>query len=128
MSEHGAAGSDGGSAPKRRLTPEKAKELARLSAEARKRRHARFLTLEQVSKQLPPLDSLANIRTAYELIQRWTAAGMLSGSAAGPCVRAADGALKIYETEFARERLAEAEQRIEALEVAVRTRGTGVVR
>jgi hypothetical protein len=74
------------------------------------------LTLEQVARELPPLDAPGNIRCAYETIQRWAACGLLAGSVAGACVRACDGALKLYEAELDREHVRTLEQRVKELE------------
>lgn len=102
-----------------KLDPERARSMGHRSGEVRRQKaHQRPgpLTLERVSEALPRLDTPEHIRLAYELVQRWAAAGLLAGSVAGACVRAADGALKLWEAETDRERIRALEQRIRELE------------
>lgn len=93
------------------LDPERARELGKRSGQLRQR-----LDLERVQRELPLLDSPQHIRENYELVQRWACAGLLTAGVAGSCVRAADGALKLYEAELDRGRLKELEAKIKALE------------
>ncbi len=90
---------------------EQAREAGKRSGVARRR-----LTLDDVERDLPRLDCPEHIRTAYETVQRWACAGMLSAGAAGAAVRACDGALRLYEATLDRDAMTEVEKRLNELE------------
>src|SRR3989442_9634679 len=89
----------------------RAQALGRQSGAARRR-----LTLEDVERELPPLDSAAHIRENYELVQRWALAGLVPPGTANAIVKAADGALKVLEIAVDLGRLQALERRIKELE------------
>jgi hypothetical protein len=82
------------------LDSQQAHVLAKRSASRRRR-----LVLEDVERELPPLDSAENVRLAAEQIQRWGAAGMLPGVVVGACIRACEIALRAIDSEFDAQRL-----------------------
>ncbi|MBI4419425.1 MAG: hypothetical protein HY560_01255, partial [Gemmatimonadetes bacterium] len=59
---------------------------------------------------------------AYELIQRWAAANVITAGAAGACVRACDGALKLYEATLDREHVRMLERKVKDLEAELAAR------
>ncbi|SRR6266550_1101965 len=93
------------------LDSEQARALARRSAEARRR-----LSLEEIERLLPALDSPAHIRANYELVQRWAVAGLLPPGTAQAVVKAADGALKLYEAALDHGLVSKLEKRVVQLE------------
>ncbi len=97
---------------------EAAREAGKRSGQARRR-----LTLETVELALPALDSPEHIREAYQTVQRWACAGLVSAGAAGAAVRACDGALRLYEATLDREKLKAVEDRLAELEAQLGGKG-----
>ncbi len=91
--------------------PEAAREAGKRSGQARRR-----LTLEDVERELPQLDTPERIRQAYETVQRWACAGLISAGAAGAAVRSCDGAVRLYEATLDRNALKAVEDRLAELE------------
>ncbi len=75
-----------------RFTQEVAREMGLRSGRARQK-----LNLARVERELPPFSTPGEIRQGCELIQRWTCAGLLNGTAAGAAVRAAEIGLRTLE-------------------------------
>jgi hypothetical protein len=98
---------------------ERAREAARKGGLAKARRR---LTLDRVETELPPMDTPEHVRAGLQLVQRWAAAGMLAGSVAGSCVRAAEVWLKLHEHELDRDRVRGLERRIAELEAELAAR------
>jgi hypothetical protein len=80
------------------------------------------LTLERVEAELPPMDTPEHVRAGLQLVQRWAVAGMLAGTVAGACVRAAEAWLKIHEHELDLQRLKILERRVRELEAELAAR------
>lgn len=95
---------------------------ARVLAERSKSRRRR-LTLEDVERELPALDSAEHVRHAAQLIQRWGAAGMLPGVVIGACIRACEIALRALDSELDAQRVKVLERRIQELETELRQAG-----
>lgn len=93
------------------LDPEKARQMAQRSAEVR-----RGLTPERIAEELPPLDTLEHIREAYQVVQRWAAAGLVPGSIANALVRSCDGATKLLEARIDVGLISKLERRVRELE------------
>ena len=102
------------------LDSQRAAELGKASGRARRK-----LTLADVEAALPPMDSPEHVRAGLQLVQRWAAGGLLAGSVAGACVRAAEAWLKLHEYEVRLARMRDLEAKIKRLEAerraAVRT-------
>ena len=109
------------------MTPDEARELGKRSGAARR---GSKLTVERIEAELPPLDSPANIRTAYQNIQRWIALGLVSGAGANALVRTCDGALKLLDTTVDLRLIGQLERRVKELEaeLAAARRAAGVTR
>ena len=97
---------------------ERARELGKASGRARQR-----LDLERVERQLPAMDSPEQVRAGLQLVQRWAAAGLLAGSVAGACVRAAEAWLKVHEYELDLARIAELEEQVRTLRAELQRAG-----
>ncbi|HEV2669543.1 MAG TPA: hypothetical protein VGU74_00460 [Gemmatimonadales bacterium] len=93
------------------LDPERARELGRRSGLARAR-----LTLEDVERDLPVLDSPQHIREAYAVVRAWAIAGLLPPGTAQAVIKSIDGAVKVLELAVDLGRLRELEGRIKQLE------------
>jgi len=104
---------------------EQARALARVGGKRSGQVRRRRLTLEDVERDLPPLDSPEHVRAGLQLIQRWAAAGMLPGAVAGAMVRGAEVWLKLHEHELDRDRVRGLERRIAELEGELARRPTG---
>ena len=85
-------------------------------AKAARKRLLAPLDLVRVERELPPMDTPENVRAGLQLVQRWAAAGLLAGTVAGACVRAAEAWLKLHEHELDRQRMRQLEQRVRELE------------
>ena len=104
---------------------EQGRALGKRSGVARQK-----LTPERIEAELPPLDSPANIRAAYQTVQRWVALGLVAGSHANALVRACDGALKLLDTTVDLRLIAQLEKRVKELEaeLAAARRAAGATR
>lgn len=91
-------------------TTGQAMELARRSAQRRRK-----LTLDDVERELPPMDTAEHVRAGLQLVQRWACAGMLPGTVANAAVRAAEVWLKLHEHEFDRDRIRDLERQLREL-------------
>ena len=80
-------------------TTERAKELGRLSAKARKAKAER-LTLERVERELGPLETVEDAMRRLDRLGLWITAGMLSGSAGGAAVRSVEVWLRGHESQL----------------------------
>ncbi len=80
------------------------------------RARARHLTLEQVESALGPLETEQDAKRRLERLGVWCAAGLVSGSQGGSAVRATEQWLRAHSEELDRERLHQAERRIQELE------------
>lgn len=99
------------------MTAERGRNMGRRSGQRRRR-----LLLEDVERELPPMDSPEHVRAGLQLLQRWAAAGLLPGAVAGACVRAAEAWLKLHEHELDRDRLKLLERRVRELEAELAQR------
>jgi hypothetical protein len=80
------------------------------------------LSLERVEAELPAMDSPEHVRDGLQLLQQWTAAGLLAGAPAGACVRAAEVWLKLHEHETEVGRMRALEKRVRELEAELAAR------
>ena len=93
------------------LTPEQARELGKRSGEARHK-----LTLDRVTAELPPMDSVEHVKARLELICNWSVAGLVAGSQAGAAVRACEQWLKVHAWALDVARVRQLEARVRELE------------
>ncbi len=68
------------------------------------------------------MDTPEHVRAGLQTVQRWAAAGMLAGTVAGACVRAAEAWLKLHEHELDRQRMKALEHRVRELEAELAQR------
>jgi len=80
------------------------------------------LSLKEIESRLPKLDSVKHAKRRLEIVGNWAAAGLLSGSAAGACVRSVEVWLKLHDSELDREHIKALEERIKELEAELAKR------
>ena len=93
------------------MTPEEARALGQRSGQARRR-----LTLEDVERELPPMDSVEHVKARLETICNWSVAGRVAGSQAGAAVRACEQWLKVHAWALDVARVRQMEARVRQLE------------
>jgi len=93
------------------VTPEEARTLGQRSGQARRR-----LTLEDVERDLPPMDSIEHVKDRLETICNWSVAGLVAGSQAGAAVRACEQWLKVHAWALDVARVRQLEARVRELE------------
>lgn len=76
------------------LDSQRARELGRRSGQRRRR-----LTLDDVARQVAPLDSIEHTMTRLDTVGRWALAGMLPGAIASAVVRSCEVWLKAHDAE-----------------------------
>ena|SRR3989449_3930485 len=108
--------------PLERGDSEGGRELARRSAQARRR-----LTLERVEVELGGLDTLEDVNRWLHQIGLWGAAGLLPGVVLGGLVRTCEIKLRVLEHEATREVVDQLRGRLEELEGQVQRQRLGRV-
>jgi hypothetical protein len=93
------------------LDPDQARELGKRSAAARRK-----LTLDDVERDLPAMDSVEHVKDRLETICNWSVAGLVAGSQAGAAVRACEQWLKVHAWALDVARVRQLEARVRELE------------
>jgi hypothetical protein len=93
------------------VTPEEARALGQRSGQARRK-----LTLEDVERALPPMDSVEHVKDRLQTICNWSVAGLVAGSQAGAAVRACEQWLKLHAWALDLARVRQLEARLRELE------------
>jgi hypothetical protein len=93
------------------VTPDEARALGKRSGAARQK-----LTLDRVTAELPPMDSVEHVKARLEMICNWSVAGLVAGSQAGAAVRACEQWLKVHAWALDVARVRQLEARVRELE------------
>jgi hypothetical protein len=98
------------------LNSERARELAQLSAARRRSlRKAARLTLEEVERDLPAMDTPANVQRRVETATNWACAGLIAPGVAQAVVKGGELWHKLRDLELDREHTAKLETAVRKL-------------
>ena len=101
--------------------PALAAEAGRRGGQARARRYS-TLTVQTAERELPPMDSVENIRKRLEIVSIWASGGLLSAGVAHALVRAAQTGLRAIEAQQTGQVLDKLERRLVDLEAQAKGR------
>src|SRR5438309_2858326 len=108
--------------PLERGDSEGGRELARRSAQARRR-----LVLEEVERELPPLTDLESAMHRLDVVARWSLAGMVAGTVLNGVVRSCEVWMRGHEAKLTREVVDQLRVRLADLEAQVQRQRVGRV-